>query len=452
MAGAAAALPAPPIQTMAPEDSRGPHRGGVLLLILLLLGSLPAANGAAVADPCRSADLCLQEALALRESEGEAAALERLDELAARYPRRLRLRAERALSLYRLHRMAECIEQVDQLLLAELPPNVRANLLALREEAKVQLGSRQAARYGLRLAFGYDDNVASFTDYDPRLGAGAAVVARVGGRPDEFAEAGGRLRWRPLGFSRLQPRADIDLSLRRYERAREFDLDDLRLRVGGAWRPSPPLTFALTPGLRHIRRSGDGLLDDLALEASSTYNQDPYSLRLGIERAQRRYARPSHRGFDANHRAATLRGQAIYGTSPQTWLGLDLEYREEDARDAAQGRVLRRAGVSIGHSHGAHELAAGAEGNWYRYRAAAAKPQWLEAGLLPGLGDESGFGEDVVIGASRLRYRGAELRYRYNLTPRWSLQLRLRRLLADLGDRGRGFERTSLDVGIEWNR
>lgn len=457
MAGAADALPVPPIQTMAPEGSRTPHPPGalsirIILLGLLLLLGLPA--GIAASETCRSANACLQEALALRDSSGEKEALARLDALVVRYPNRLRIKAERALSLYRLHRMSECIEQVDVLLAADLPPNVRANLLALREEAKVQLGSRQAARYALRMAFGYDDNVASFTDYDPRLGGtGAPVLVRVGGRPDEYVEAGGRLRWRPLGFARLQPRADIDLSLRRYENASEFDLDDLRLRVGGEWRPSPRLAFGVAPAWRHIRRSDSALLDDHALELNATANRDPYSLRLGLERAQRRYARSTNRGLDALHTAATLRGQALFGTSPQTWLGVDLGYREEDARDAAQSRELRRAGASVGHSRGLHELALAVEGNWYHYHAAAGTPQWFEAIELPGLDDGSSIpGEAVLIGASRLRYRGAEFRYRYNLNANWSLQLRLRRLLADLGDRGRGFERTSLDFGIEWNR
>jgi hypothetical protein len=454
MAGAAEMTsPARPIQTMAPEDSGRPRPWGALSILTLLLCGLPGL-GKTDELACANANACLQQALELRDSDGESAALERLDLLVERYPRRLRIKAERALSLYRLYQMTECIDQVDALLESELPPNVRANLLALREEAKVQLGSRQAARYALRMAFGYDDNVASFTDYDPRLGSGGTpVLVRIGGRPDEYAEAGGRLRWRPLGFGRLQPRADVDLSLRRYENASEFDLDDLRLRFGGEWRPVTRIAFGLAPGWRHIRRSGHALLDDHALEFSASANRDPYSLRIGLERAQRRYARSTNRGLDATHHAVTLRGQALLGTSPQTWFGVDLEYRDEDARDSAQSRKLRRAGASVGRSRGLHEMSLAVEGNWFRYHAAAQTPQWFDAAELPGFDvDGAGLAEGLVIGASRLRYRGAEFRYRYNLNANWSLQLRLRRLLADLGDRGNGFDRTSLDFGVEWNR
>lgn len=432
------------------------------VLCAVLAGLLPSTSQAQSPEPvdssaaethertgidCANAQGCLDEALALREDDREVEALAVLDQLIAEHPRRLRARAERALSLYRLGRMQDSVAEVDALLENTLPPNVRANLLALRAEARLQQASRSATRYGLRLALGHDDNVATFADYDPRPQGPGPTIGTFGGSPDEYAEAAARLRWRGIGFGHLHGLADVDLNLRRYHRRSEFDLDDLRLRGGLDWRPGGAYSLTLLPTLRHIRRDDRALLSDGGIEAALEYRPSPWLLRLGLERNFRRYDGSRYDSLDATHWGGNLRAQGLFGSEPQWWLGTDLEYREESARNPAQSRDLQRVGLFGGVSRGRHELQAALDGNRYRYATNALPPIVLPPDPLTGAG-----GDTIVIGASDLRYRGAELRYRFNFSARFGLQLRLRRLLADVADGGPRYERTSLDIGIEWNR
>jgi len=426
----------------------------LLAAVLAFVLTVACACGPARAHTptaCENADDCLEQALLARAEGDEDAALARLDQLLEAHPSRLRARAERALSLYRLHRMSECILEVDRLLAEELPDNVRGNLLALRTEARTRLTSRSAARFALRIAAGHDDNVSGFADYDTRFGSGGPALGSagtslgsIGGSPDSFIETGGRLRLRGQGFGRLHGRADIDVSLRRHEHLRDFDLDDLRLRGGAEWRVTPHLGVSLTPALRHIRRGGRGLLSDGTLELAAAVSRDPMGLRLGLERTIRRYDSSEFRGLEAEHWALTLRSQWLFGT--RSWLATDLEYRDEKARNPAQDRDLERVGISLGRSWARHELSLAAEGNWYRYRRVSDPLQVLRV-FDPGETSPS----LVATQATALRYRSAEARYRLNFSERWSVQLRLRRLLADIGG-GPRYDRTSFDIGLEWNR
>lgn len=369
----------------------------------------------------------------------------RLDALLARHPDRLRPRAERALSLLRLNRAQESIDEVDALLRGELPDNVRANLLELRSEAQARLAGPRT-RYALRLALGHDDNVTSFADYDPRFSAEGPTLGTVGGSPDSYAELGGRLRWRGAAGGTVQTRADADISLRRHRELQDFDLDDLRLRASAEVRPSARIGLQLSPSLRHIQRGHEALLNDAGLELAMGYTVSPLGLRLGLERATRRYRRELYRGLDAEHWALSLRSQLSFGARGQWWLGTDLEYRDEQARARAQDRELERIGLNLGLQQGRHEFSLAADGNRYRYRTPG------DTERLVGAIRSEDEPELIVRGARQLRYRGGDVRYRFNFSSEWSVQLRLRRLLADIDGAGPRYDRTSLDLAVEWNR
>lgn len=430
--------------SLAPAQRPRLRRG--LLPCLFALGlALWLSPGPAAAHLCDDPDLCLRQALDARLAGDEVAALARLDALLTRHPDRLRPRAERALSLLRLNRAQESIDEVDALLAGDLPDNVRANLIELRNEAQARL-SEPRARYALRMALGYDDNVTSFADYDPRFSAEGPTLGTVGGSPDSYAELGGRLRWRGAAGSVVQTRADADLSLRRHHELRDFDLDDLRLRASAEVRPHPRIGVQLSPSIRHIQRGRSALLNDAGVELAMGYANTPLGLRLGLERASRRYRRELYRGLDAEHWALSLRSQLSFGPRGEWWVGADLEYRDEQARARAQDRELERMGLSLGLQRGRHEFSLAADGNRYRYREPG------DAERLFGLPSTDEEPELIVRGARRLRYRGGDVRYRFNVSPQWSVQLRLRRLLADIDDSGPRYDRTSLDLGVEWNR
>lgn len=410
--------------------------------------SLAHVASAAAAD-CNDPEACLAAALEARASEGEQAALRHLDALIAAHPQRLRARAERALSLYRLHRMQESIDEIDGLLALELPRNVRANLQALRDEARYRLTSRSTARFGLRATLGHDDNVASFADFDARREGTSTTIGTVGGRPDDYAEASGRMRLRSVGVGRFNSRLDADLNLRRYARESDFDLQDLRLRAGVEWRPSGLFGMSLAPGARHLRRAGDALLSDGSLELAAGLSHDPLSMRLGLERAWRRYDRSDFEGLNADHWAGSLRSQLLFGREVQWWVALDLEYREEAARNPVQSRDLERATLHAGRSSARQEWSFLLDDSRYRYGGAGQPP----FAYLPEF--ESDIGDvptPLAVGVDRLIYRSFEARYRYHLDARWSLQLRLRRQLSAIGGVDTSLDRTSIDIGIEWNR
>lgn len=414
---------------------------------ICFLALAPIASAAA--PDCSDPDLCLQSALEAREREGEQAALAQLDVLIATHPQRLRARAERALSLYRLHRMQESIDEIDGLLALQLPRNVRANLQALRDEARYRLTSRSTARFGLRAALGHDDNVASFADFDARREGTSTTIGTVGGRPDDYAEASGRVRLRSVGVGRFNSRFDADLNLRDYGRENAFDLQDLRLRGGVEWRPSGLFGMSLAPGLRHLRRADDALLSDGSLELAAGLSHDPLSLRLGLERAWRRYDSTAFTGLDADHWAGSLRSQLLFGREIQWWVALDLEYREEAARNVVQSRDLERATLHAGRSSERQEWSLSLDDSHYRYGGGGQPP----FAYLPGF--ESPIGEPpgpVAVGVDSLVYRSLEARYRIHLDARWSLQLRLRRQLSAIGGVETSLDRTSIDIGIEWNR
>lgn len=373
-----------------------------------------------------------------------------LDALVAAHPERLRARAERALSLYRLHRMQESIDEIDGLLSQDLPRNVRANLQALRDEARFRLTSRATTRFGLRMALGYDDNVASFADFDARREGTNIAIGTIGGSPDEYAEAGARLRLRSVGVGRFNNRFDADLNLRRYGTRSEFDLADLRLRGGVEWRPSGLFGVSVAPGLRHLNRDGSPLLSDGSLELAAGFSHDPLSLRVGLERALRRYDSNRFAGLDAEHWAGSLRGQMLFGREVQWWMAADLEYREEQARNPVQSRDLERASLHAGRSSDSHEWSLSLDDSRYRYRGGAGQPPIV---LPPeGLDADGEPAKPITVGVDRLIYRSFEARYRYHLDARWSLQLRLRRQLSAIGGIDTSLDRTSIDVGIEWNR
>jgi hypothetical protein len=432
-----------------PPHSR-PLQPAALLFALAAVCFLALSEAAAfAASDCTDPDLCLQAALDARAREGEQAALRHLDALITAHPQRLRARAERALSLYRLHRMQESIDEIDSLLALELPRNVRANLQALRDEARYRLTSRSTARFGLRAALGHDDNVASFADFDARREGTSTTIGTVGGRPDDYAEAGGRLRLRSVGVGRFNSRFDADLNLRHYARASEFDLQDLRLRGGVEWRPSGLFGMSLAPGVRHLRRAGDALLSDGSLELAAGLSHDPLSMRLGLERAWRRYDRTDFEGLNADHWAGSLRSHLLFGREVQWWVALDLEYREESARNPVQSRDLERATLHAGRSSARQEWSLLLDDSRYRYGGAGQPP----FAYLPEF--ESPVGDvptPVAVGVDRLIYRSFEARYRYHLDARWSLQLRLRRQLSAIGGIETSLDRTSIDIGIEWNR
>lgn len=414
---------------------------------VLLLALSPLALGAP--PPCGDAEECLQQALEAREREGEHAALELLDALIAAHPQRLRARAERALSLYRLHRMQDSIDEIDGLLALDLPRNVRANLQALRDEARYRLTSRSTARFGLRAALGYDDNVASFADFDARREGTSTTIGTVGGRPDDYVEAGGRLRLRSVGVGRFNGRLDADLNLRRYAREGDFDLQDLRLRGGAEWRPSGLFGLSLSPGVRHLRRADAALLSDGSVELAAGLSHDPLSMRLGLERAWRRYDSAAFAGLDANHWAGSLRSQLLFGREIQWWVALDLEYREEAARNPVQARDLKRASLHAGRSSERQEWSLSLDDSRYRYGGSGQPP----FAIVPEFEDPSGDPPTpVAVGVDRIIYRSLEARYRYHLDARWSLQLRLRRQLSAIGGLATSLDRTSIDIGIEWNR
>lgn len=395
------------------------------------------------------ADACLEAAFSARQNEGEDAALVWLDALISEHPKRLRARAERALSLYRLHRMQESIDEIDGLLAQELPRNVRANLQALRDEARFRLTSRTTTRYGLRMAAGHDDNVASFADFDARREGTSTAIGTIGGSPDDYAEAGGRLRLRSVGVGRFNNRFDADLNIRRHATRSEFDLTDLRLRGGIEWRPSGLFGVSLAPGLRHLNRAGDALLNDGSLELAAGFSSDPLSVRLGLERALRRYDNNRFAGLDAEHWAGSLRGQLIFGRDVQWWLAADLEYREEIARNPVQSRDLERASLHVGHSSDRQEWSLSFDDSRYRYRGGGAPPfNYLPE--APTDGSEPA--KPITVGVDHLIYRSLEARYRYHLDARWSLQMRVRRQLSEIGGVETSIDRTSIDFGIEWNR
>lgn len=429
-------------------SARLPLAGRLLLAGLVPFG--PSGLLHAAVPECPEPEACLEAALAAREEQGELAALEWLDALIAEHPQRLRARAERALSLYRLHRMQESIDEIDGLLALELPRNVRANLQALRDEARFRLTSRATTRFGMRLALGHDDNVASFADFDARREGTSTAIGTIGGSPDEYAEAAGRLRLRSIGTGTINSRFDADLNLRRYARQSEFDLADLRLRGGVEWRPSGLFGLSLAPGLRHLNREGEPLLSDGSLELAAGFSHDPLSLRIGLERAARRYDSSRFAGLDALHWAGSLRGQLIFGREVQWWLAADLEYREEQARSRVQSRDLERASLHAGRSSESHEWSLSLDDSRYRYRGGSGQPPVV----LPPVDFDSDEGppKPVTFGVNRLIYRSLEARYRYHLDARWSLQLRLRRQLSAIGGIEASLDRTSIDVGIEWNR
>ncbi len=419
---------------------------------LLLAGALvlPAARLLASAPECPQPDPCLEAALLARDEEGESAALRWLDALVTAHPERLRARAERALSLYRLHRMQESIDEIDGLLAQDLPRNVRANLHALRDEARFRLTSRATTRFGLRMALGYDDNVASFADFDARREGTSTAIGTIGGSPDEYAEAGGRLRLRSVGVGPFNNRLDADLNLRRYGTRGEFDLADLRLRGGVEWRPSGLFGVSVAPGLRHLNRNGSPLLSDGSLELAAGFSHDPLSLRVGLERALRRYDSNRFAGLDAEHWAGSLRGQLLFGREVQWWMAADLEYREEKARNPVQSRDLERVSLHAGRSSDSHEWSLSLDDSRYRYRGGGGQPPIV---LPPdGLDADGDPIKPITVGVDRLIYRSLEARYRYHLDARWSLQLRLRRQLSAIGGIDTSLDRTSIDVGIEWNR
>jgi hypothetical protein len=435
----------------APDPAKRRTHAFARFLFALLPALLPAAVVATptAADVCIDADACLQSALEVRERDGEAAALVVLDALVAAHPQRLRARAERALSLYRLHRMQESIDEINGLLAQELPRNVRANLQALRDEARFRLTSRSTARYGLKLALGHDDNVASFADFDARREGTSTAIGTIGGSPDTYAEASGRLRLRSVGTGRFNRRLDADLNLRRYAVRSDFDLQDLRLRGGMEWRPSGPFGLSLTPGLRHLRRDSEALLSDGSLELAAGLSYDPLSVRLGLERALRRYDSNRFAGLDAVHWAGSLRSQLIFGREVQWWLAVDLEYREEQARNPVQSRDLERASLHAGRSSRHQEWSVSLDDSRYHYRRGGQPPFVLFPDRPALAGDPL---IPVTIGVGRLSYRSLEARYRFHLDDRWSLQLRLRRQLSAIGGVDSSLDRTSIDLGIEWNR
>jgi hypothetical protein len=404
------------------------------------------ASSQALASFCDDPDVCLKQALDARLAGDESAALARLDALLSRFPDRLRARAERALSLLQLGRAEESIQELDSLLASELPPNVRANLVQLRDQALSQLAG-PPGRNSLRFSLGHDDNVTSFADYDPRLGADGPTLGTVGGSPDSYAEVGGRLRWRGVAGNAIQTRADADFSARRHRELHEFDLDDLRLRASAELHATPRLGIQLSPSFRHIQRGRDALLNDTGIELAMGFSASRIALRAGLERASRRYSRASYRGLDAEHWALNLRSQIAFGARNQWWLGGDLEYRDEQARSRAQNRELQRIGLSLGLQQGRHELVVSVDGNSYRYREPGAAETLIR---VPITADNP---LDVLVrGARDLRYRGGDVRYRFSFHANWTLQLRLRRLLADIDDAGPRYDRTSLDFGVEWNR
>jgi hypothetical protein len=408
--------------------------------------ALCLASSQAVADSCDDPDLCLQQALEARLAGDETAALARLDALLSRFPERLRARAERALSLLQLNRAQDSINEIDTLLASELPANVRANLLKLRDRAQVQLAGPRG-RDSIRLTLGHDDNVTSFADFDPRLGADGPTLGTVGGSPDSYVEVGGRLRWRGIAGNTIQTRADADFSTRRHSELHDFDLDDLRLRASAETRVTQRLGVQLSPSFRHIQRGGDALLNDAGIELAMGFSASRFGLRGGLERASRRYSPANYRGLDAEHWALSLRSQIAFGPRNQWWLGGDLEYRDEQARTRAQDRELERVGLSLGLQRGRHELVASVDGNRYRYR----EPGPAETVINPPTAADKP-GDVLVRGARELRYRGGDVRYRFYFGADWSVQLRLRRLLADIDGSGPRYDRTSLDLGVEWNR
>lgn len=435
----------------APEPAKRPTFAFARLLLASLPALVSAVPAAASANPvpCIDADACLESALAARERDGEAAALALLDALVVAHPQRLRARAERALSLYRLHRMQESIDEIDGLLAQELPRNVRANLQALRDEARYRLTSRATTRYGMRLALGHDDNVASFADFDARREGTSTAIGTVGGSADDYADASGRLRLRSVGTGRFNSRLDADLNLRRYAVHRDFDLQDLRLRGGVEWRPSGLFGLSLSPGVRHLRRDNQALLSDGSLELAAGFSHDPLSLRLGLERALRRYDSNRFAGLDAAHWAGSLRTQLIFGREVQWWLAADFEYREEIARNPVQSRDLERASLHAGRSSSRQEWSLTLDDSRYRYRGGAQPPFMM----IPDPSEQNGEPPPpITFGVGRLTYRSLEARYRFHLDQRWSVQLRLRRQLSAIGGVETSIDRTSIDLGIEWNR
>jgi hypothetical protein len=408
--------------------------------------ALSLAPSQALARFCDDPDVCLKQALDARLAGDEAAALARLDALLSRFPDRLRARAERALSLLQLDRAEESIQEIDSLLAGELPPNVRANLVQLRDQALSHLAGPRG-RNSLRFTLGHDDNVTSFVDYDPRLGAEGPTLGTVGGSPDSYAEVGGRLRWRGVAGNAIQTRADADFSARRHRELHAFDLDDLRLRATAEMHATPRLGIQLSPSYRHIQRGREALLNDTGLELALGFSASRIALRAGLERASRRYSRTIYRGLDAEHWALNLRSQLAFGSRNQWWLGGDLEYRDEQARSRAQNRELERIGLSLGLHQGRHELVVSVDGNSYRYREPGAAETLFQP---PVTADQPR--EILVRGARDLRYRGGDVRYRFSVSADWTIQLRLRRLLADIDGAGPRYDRTSLDLGVEWNR
>lgn len=422
---------------------------------LLLLGVLASTSvSAQVALDCLSADQCFSQALAARERGDERSALALFEASLEADPQRLRARAERALSLLRLERPQESATEIESLLAIDLPDNVRRNLELLLEEARRPPPALRPLRLTARMSVGHDDNVARFTDGDRELGEvinGSEGVAR---KSDTYAEAAASLRWRSPAYGQLHLRLETDLLLRRYDEQREFDLGDLRLRLGPEWRPNERNIVQLTPSLRRIRRSGEDLLDDQLWELAWTRLWTRGVLRVGAERGDRDYAEPGLRVLDTRQRGLSARTQWALDPARQWWLGVDLGRREETAELPSQSRSLRRGGVELRWQGERDELSLSLDRSRYRYGDVAGAIGVLSFDALPkgavldlgrDLGDES-------LPGLRLDYRGAELRYRRELGERLALVIRARRLLAQLGGPDTKVDRNSLDVGVEWTR
>jgi hypothetical protein len=224
--------------------------------------------------------------------------------------------------------------------------------------------------------------------------------------------------------------------------------------VGPEWRPDEHNIVQLTPSLRRIRRSGEDLLDDRLWELAWTRLWARGVLRLGAERGQRDYADPGLKVLDTRQRGLSMRTQWALDSERQWWLGLDLGRREETADLPAQSRSLRRGGLELRWQGQRDELSLSVDRSRYRYGDSAGAIGVLSFDALPKgavLDFGKDFGDDSLPGL-RLDYRGAELRWRRELGGHFSLVVRARRLLAELGGPDSSVDRNSFDVGLEWTR
>ena len=423
----------------------------LLLLVFCGLVCAPPAS-AQLSLPCLDADHCLSQAFDARERGDEQAALALFEASLEADPQRLRARAERALSLLRLERPQESAAEIESLLALELPENVRRNLERLLEAARDPAPPARRLRLGARLSLGHDDNVARFTDSDRDLGGVLGSQDTGNPRSDGYAEGAALLRWRSGSRAGFALRVETDLLLRRYHEQRDFDLGDLRLRLGPEWRPDDRNIVQLTPSLRRIRRSGETLLDDRLLELAWTRLWSRAVVRLGAERGDREYADPGLRVLDTRQRGYSARLQWALDAQRQWWLGLDLGRREETADLPAQSRTLRRGGIELRWQGVRDELSLVGDRSRYRYGDIAGAIGVLSFDALPkgALLDLGGGSGDDSLPGLRLDYRGAELRWRRELTPQWALLVRARRLIAELGGPDNKVDRNSIDVGLEW--